>query len=267
LLLAQPWITRVTVIKTNIPFDYANPTELGVDYILDSFRAHAQDPKMHLIYMHALPFKANLNVSEPWLEAPRTGAQKEPYLTINLTPRVRTLSHQYYEELLFGFPAEQIFWIGLPKEQIERRNIQGNTVHSTNFLDLAALIQNSALFIGNSSFPYALAEGLKVKRLVETPENNVVYPLDASGLVLAEMSMKQARAKIADALQAPLIDSSIRITADTQRDIILLHEALVDAHHMSVKRGVSMIVQSILSKLGVYDFFKRISDAVATKKD
>jgi hypothetical protein len=36
-----------------------------------------------------------------------------------------------------------------------------------DFLELAEIIAGCKLFIGNQSFPYALAESLKVKRLLE----------------------------------------------------------------------------------------------------
>ena len=36
-----------------------------------------------------------------------------------------------------------------------------------NFYDLARIIAGCKFFIGNQSFPFALAEGLKVKRVLE----------------------------------------------------------------------------------------------------
>ena len=36
-----------------------------------------------------------------------------------------------------------------------------------NFLQLASIIAGCKFFIGNQSFPFSLAEGLKVKRLLE----------------------------------------------------------------------------------------------------
>jgi ADP-heptose:LPS heptosyltransferase len=60
----------------------------------------------------------------------------------------------------------------LPK--LEYRPVQ-------HFLELAQVIAGSRLFIGNQSFPFAIAEGLKVKRLLEiyhlSPNVNVEGPL------------------------------------------------------------------------------------------
>ena len=48
---------------------------------------------------------------------------------------------------------------------------------SRDFLELAMIIKNSKLFIGNLSFGYALAEALKVPRLLESgPNFPLVYP-------------------------------------------------------------------------------------------
>ena len=48
---------------------------------------------------------------------------------------------------------------------------------SENFLELASIIKNSKIFIGNLSFGYAMAEALKVPRLLESAPNfPLVYP-------------------------------------------------------------------------------------------
>ena len=37
----------------------------------------------------------------------------------------------------------------------------------TDFLEMAIIVNSCKLFIGNQSFPFALAEAMKVKRLLE----------------------------------------------------------------------------------------------------
>lgn len=44
-------------------------------------------------------------------------------------------------------------------------------LESSDFHHLAALISGSRLFIGNQSFPFAIAEALKVNRLLEVYYN------------------------------------------------------------------------------------------------
>ena len=51
-----------------------------------------------------------------------------------------------------------------------------------NFLEMAEIIKSSKIFIGNLSFGYTLAEGLKVPRLLESnPEFPLVYPNGRKG--------------------------------------------------------------------------------------
>jgi hypothetical protein len=64
---------------------------------------------------------------------------------------------------------EKIFFIGVDAEYEEIKkaipHIQYRPV--SNFLDMAQLIAGSGLFIGNQSFPFSLAEAMKVNRLLE----------------------------------------------------------------------------------------------------
>ena len=51
-----------------------------------------------------------------------------------------------------------------------------------DFIEMAEIIKNSKVFIGNLSFGYTLAEGLKVPRLLESnPEFPLVYPNGGRG--------------------------------------------------------------------------------------
>ena len=74
---------------------------------------------------------------------------------------------------------DDLFFLGLKNEfddlktQIENLNFY----NCKNFLEMAEIIKDSKLFIGNLSFGYTLAEGLKVPRLLESnPEFPLVYP-------------------------------------------------------------------------------------------
>lgn len=211
LLLAQKFIRRVTIIKSGVPWEYANPADLGVNYILDSFRASYTDPRLHLLYAHAVPFNLMVDGAQPWVtvgqSAPEQQTKQEPYIVVGLTSRYRRFNHAYYEYLLRNVPADRVFFVGIGTDQIERRNIGGTVFQTANFMDLAKLLANAALFIGNPSFAYALAEGLKVNRFLEVPEDNNVYPLDGSGSLLHMYAPEYVRAKIFEALK--LEDASL----------------------------------------------------------
>lgn len=206
LLLAQKFVRRVTIIKSNIPWEYASPAVLGVEYILDEFRASYINPLLHLLYAHAVPFNLTVDGSRPWVVVDQDASEslvgtREPYVVVGLTHRYRRFDHAYYEYLFRNVPAERVFFVGIETDQIERRNIGGTVFTSANFVDLAKLIAGASLYIGNPSFPYALAEGLKVRRFVEVPEDNNVYPLDGSGTLLHMCEPDYVRAKIFDALR------------------------------------------------------------------
>ncbi len=74
---------------------------------------------------------------------------------------------------------KNIVFIGLRNEFDDLKNSINNLEYfdSRDFLELAMIIKNSKLFIGNLSFGYALAEALKVPRLLESgPNFPLVYP-------------------------------------------------------------------------------------------
>ncbi len=150
LLLAQKFIRRVTIIKSNVPWEYANPADLGVDYILDSFRASLTNHRLHLLYAHALPFNLTIDASQPWVtidqEASDPRLKQQPYIVVGLTNRYRRFDHAYYERLFRDVPADRVFFLGVENDQIERRNIGGTAFHAANFADLARLLANASLF-------------------------------------------------------------------------------------------------------------------------
>ncbi len=74
---------------------------------------------------------------------------------------------------------KNIVFIGLKNEFDDLKTKINNLEYfdSRDFLELAMIIKNSKLFIGNLSFGYALAEALKVPRLLESgPNFPLVYP-------------------------------------------------------------------------------------------
>ena len=74
---------------------------------------------------------------------------------------------------------KNIVFIGLRNEFDDLKTKINNLEYfdSRDFLELAMIIKNSKLFIGNLSFGYALAEALKVPRLLESaPDFPLVYP-------------------------------------------------------------------------------------------
>jgi hypothetical protein len=79
---------------------------------------------------------------------------------------------------------KKLVFIGLKDEFDDLKKSIKNLEYfdSKDFLELASIIKNSKIFIGNLSFGYALAEALKVTRLLESAPNfPLVYPNGGSG--------------------------------------------------------------------------------------
>jgi len=74
---------------------------------------------------------------------------------------------------------ENPLFVGLYEEYESLKKIIRNLDHyeCDDFLELASIIKSAKVFIGNPSFGYALAESIKVKRLLESAPNfPLVYP-------------------------------------------------------------------------------------------
>lgn len=81
-------------------------------------------------------------------------------------------SHRYrnpYIDYRFLSKYKNVMFVGLESEYLEIRDkIRGIRWQPVNdFLELARIISGSMLFIGNQSFPFAVAEGTKVARILE----------------------------------------------------------------------------------------------------
>lgn len=154
LLLSQPEFTVVDVLE-----------QQRVDYDLDEFRKYPFDYNSNHIcrwYFHMYGISADL--SKPWLRAgPDVGMKDEIVIARSFRYRAPGISYaflQRYPNLSFvGTPAEyEDMKQALPA--LRYRKV-------ADFLELAELIAGCKFFIGNQSFPFALAEALKVKRVLE----------------------------------------------------------------------------------------------------
>ena len=106
----------------------------------------------------------NANLSQAWLSVTPDKAFADKI--------VLARSSRYNNPLIdhsFLSQYPDLVFVGVKSEYDEmRKSIPGLKWHSVNnFLELAEVIAGCKLFIGNQSFPYAIAEGLKVPRLLE----------------------------------------------------------------------------------------------------
>ncbi|MCB9254704.1 MAG: hypothetical protein H6617_08485 [Bdellovibrionaceae bacterium] len=199
LLLHQPYISRVSLSECDLPLDRAWEIE-GIHYNFD--RAHAVDRRfvapvvqklprriqwfsdespVHLAQIYAASQGLHVNPEEPWLSAPKNDSVKDT-IVVSLTPRWRTYPKHYWKTLLSGLAP--VVFVGHPQES--ELDLPGaEWVETSNHLELASLIAGARLFLGTVSFPYALAEAMKVLRAVEPCYRQLdAFPIGSGGYVL-----------------------------------------------------------------------------------
>lgn len=136
-----------------------------IDLDLDLFRLLQIDyTRGNLPRFYFYAFEAHYDLSEPWLWV-NPDERFDGRVVINrtqgyLNPRLNFKFLAPYEPVFIGTPLEYELFI--------RECPTAKYVHTRDFLSAAKIIAASALFIGNQSACFALAEGLKVKRILET---------------------------------------------------------------------------------------------------
>jgi hypothetical protein len=161
LLEAQPYITTVQAYESQ-----------PVDYDLDDFRKffalHCYLETVTLCDMHLMSFGLG------------TGERDEPWLTVMGKPlpdgrSVILCRSQRYRSAFFNWRrlldqvGERAVFCGLPVEHQAFEEEVGPVPYlpTSDLYELAQYICTCALFVGNQSSPYAIAEGLKVNTIQE----------------------------------------------------------------------------------------------------
>jgi hypothetical protein len=154
LLLAHPKITTCDKYSTQ-----------PIDYDLDYIRKYPfQLNKGNIIHWYFWAFGVSANESKPWLNI-------VPDFSFN-NAIVLARSKRYNSPgIQFSFlnKYERIVFVGVNEEyELMKKQIPSLQFQPVkNFLEMATIIAGSRLFIGNQSFPFAIAEALKVKRVLE----------------------------------------------------------------------------------------------------
>ena len=168
LLKNQPYITKVDTFKNQI-----------IDINLDLFR------NFPFLWFSANKIFLQLtgrhfDLSKRFIYSKKIDKFKKKIVIIRSLRRQNKLIN-------YGFLENygDLIFLGLKDEFINLKK-QLNTLNyykCSNFLEMCSIINSSRLFIGNASFGYHLAEGLKVKRVLEkssdgpdiTPFGNTGY--------------------------------------------------------------------------------------------
>ncbi len=163
LLKKQNFLKKVEILSNQeIDIDLNFFRELPINFNIDSVRWY-----FHLTGCFADLSKNYLNVD--------CHPKFKNYIII-----MRSLRRQNsFIDYSFLSSYKNIVFVGLRDEYEDLKKQVKNLEYydSKDFLELAMIIKNSKIFIGNLSFGYALAEALKVPRLLESAPNfPLVYP-------------------------------------------------------------------------------------------
>ena len=202
LLLSHPYIKRLTITESNIPLEYLKQPMEGINFKLDTFRLYDLC-KHHLAICHAMAFGKRLDLVEEWLHV-ETKETERDYVVVCLTPRYRTLTKEFWLEIFSGL--DNVIVLGIPEEFHCVAGINAEFVTCPDFLEMAKIIKGSRLFIGNPSLAYAIAEGLKVPRIVEVlAKCPNAYPIGRTGYAVPN-SISGARNLIHQLLSGSPVD-------------------------------------------------------------
>jgi len=152
----------------------------AVDYDLDVFRSSPLPiDRINLSRLY-LPFLGiALDLTEPWLKVPPDTSFSDCVILAR-SSRYHNCGINY--KLMSG--RTDVVFVGIEEEYLQmKENIPGLHWHPVrDFLEMAAIISGAKAFIGNQSLPYAIAEGLKVPRILEVdPSIPNVVPSGRNG--------------------------------------------------------------------------------------
>ncbi len=175
LFLEQPYIDAVTISEQKPDVQWMN---------LNKFRELPIDYHMGLIQgWQQLCTDIALNPFEPWIKAEK----QEKYRDKIVVARVARLRSDYIDYRFLKEYEDKILYVGVPEECLQFKQetaINCEYMTATCFKHLAAIFNSCKLFIGNSGFPFTLAESIKCPRVLET--NSIcpcVYPLSSNGRI------------------------------------------------------------------------------------
>ena len=163
LFMNQPYIHKVDkYTNQEIDIDLNLIREMPIDFNIDSVRWYSQLTGIHT------------DLSVPYIFA-------EPHDVIkNKVTIIRNVRRKnYFINYKFLKKYENLLFIGLNDEYEDLKKEVSNLefYDCKDFLEMAQIIKSSKLFLGNLSFGYTIAEGLKIPRLLESvPEFPLVYP-------------------------------------------------------------------------------------------
>lgn len=155
LLEHQPWLASVQIYNGE-----------PVDYDLDVFRRipNIKTGQHSIAHWYFWIFAVSADLSRPWLEV-RPAPVSSQRIVLARSARCRNCNLDYAFLREFG----GIDFVGTAAEFEEMKQVLPELRHAVceDFLQLAQTIRSARFFIGNQSLPFAIAEAMKVPRILE----------------------------------------------------------------------------------------------------
>tara|TARA_B110000196_G_C21070228_1_gene627081 strand:+ start:152 stop:1060 length:909 start_codon:yes stop_codon:yes gene_type:complete len=163
LLSKQPYLKKVQIYnKESIDINLNYFRDLPINFNIDSVRWY-----FHITGIHG-------DLENPYLLNINKHKIKDKIVIIRSTRR-----KNYLIDYKFLQNYNDVLFLGLPDEYEDLKKEIPNLqfYNCKDFLEMAEVINSSKIFIGNLSFGYTIAEGLKKPRLLESgPDFPLVYP-------------------------------------------------------------------------------------------
>jgi hypothetical protein len=140
-------------------------TNQNINYDLTLFRKFPFDYRMGSIARwYFLCYGINFDLGKNWLTVTPNFKYKNSII-ISRSSRYNTPGIDYS----FLNKYNNLFFIGTKEEynEMKKQIDKIEFIEINNFLEMAEAISGSKLFIGNQSFPFSIAEALKIKRVLE----------------------------------------------------------------------------------------------------
>lgn len=162
LLIVQDWIEAVEVFcgdKYDIDMDVIRQEAIGL-------------PNGHIARWYFLSYPDMIcDLTEKWIQYtpnPQVVELVKNSVIVNFTERYRN-NYINYQFMNFVHKNVPILFVGTEKEALAFKELVPRTQYLKvdDFNELACAIDNCKFFMGNQSFCYALAEGLKKDRIME----------------------------------------------------------------------------------------------------
>lgn len=146
-----------------------------IDFDLDDFRKiingeETKDSDGHLASIHLVSFDVDYDLSLPWID--NTNFDKVSLAEIAICRSSRY--HDFFPWDVLSEYLDKCIFIGYEEEHeafVKETGMPVKYHKPSSIMNIAEIISGAKLFIGNQSFPYSIAEAMKIPRVLEVCSN------------------------------------------------------------------------------------------------